>query len=338
MKNMKNMKIARLFGVDLKLHWSFLGILVFVASTSLFSGETLIATGINLLFVLAVFSFIVVHEFAHVFAARYYGIETESITLMIIGGLARLERLPEEPQQEFIVALAGPVSNMVLAPLFLLGWHFTDIPVLIQFSFINSLLAIFNLAPAFPMDGGRMLRAILAARIGRKNGTIWAFRVGVTLAVCAAVAAVFIGHPMLILIAGFIGLAGYKECQEVKRTESLRGVKVADLVIVDGIVVPQTTTVAEMFRILMHSAHQTITVGDGENILSVIPRADIIERSAKGDNRTAAEMGHSIGVTLDTDLSSAINDLRLWKSILVYDDKGDFAGVLDRDAVDRWVG
>ncbi len=188
------------------------------------------------------------------------------------------------------------------------------------------------------MDGGRILRAYLASHLGRARGTIIAFRVGVVLAVCTAVSAIFLGYPMLVVLAGFIGFAGYMECKAVRRTESIRGFNVEHLVIIDGLVVPRTSTVNDMIGILMHSPHHTLAVSDGESISAVIPRIDIVEKMAKGEaNRTAGEMGHSIGVTLSTSIEEALKDLRLWKSVLVYDENGDFAGVLDREAVDRWL-
>ena len=133
-------------------------------------------------FVIAVFACVVLHEFGHVAAARYFGIKTPDITLLPIGGVARLERMPEEPGQEFVIAVAGPLVNVAIAALIfaalgssagasqLAGIDDPRMSFLTRLAGVNVFLVLFNIIPAFPMDGGRILRAALAARLpGRAN-------------------------------------------------------------------------------------------------------------------------------------------------------------------------
>ncbi len=183
-------KLGRLWGIDVRLHWSFLIVPSWVALTSLTSGATFASAVSATLFVFAIFACVLLHEMGHALAARRYGIATRDITLLPIGGLARLEGMTRSPRQELVIALAGPAVNFAIAAGLWLGllldgnaaWSFTVGPIAASFLsrllVVNLSLAVFNLLPAFPMDGGRVLRALLASCTSYEGATRIAARVG----------------------------------------------------------------------------------------------------------------------------------------------------------------
>jgi Zn-dependent protease len=184
--------------------------------------------------VMSVFLCVVLHEYGHALAARHYGIRTHDITLMPIGGVARLERMPEEPKQEFVVAIAGPLVNVVIAGglylLVLLDLAFGETTPMLQSGSnfleqlmqINIFLVLFNLLPAFPMDGGRVLRSLLATRFSYLRATEIAARVGRWMALVFAILAVLSWNPMLLILAAFVFITGMTELFQVRMREALR--------------------------------------------------------------------------------------------------------------------
>src|SRR6478736_1779218 len=165
-----SLPIFRIAGIQLRIHITFLLLIGWLAVGYYAQGGSAMALG-RILFVLLLFLCVVLHEFGHAIAAKNFGINTPDITLLPIGGVARLERMPDEPRQELIIALAGPLVNVVIAlALFVfVGWRGFSLEhaasgadLLVQLLAINVILVLFNLLPAFPMDGGRVLRALLA--------------------------------------------------------------------------------------------------------------------------------------------------------------------------------
>lgn len=199
--------LIRVAGTDVKIHLTFFLLLGWVGLTSLVGGVGSAIAGV--VFVSLLFGCVLLHEFGHVFAARAFGVRTPDITLYPIGGVARLERMPEKPSQELIVALAGPAVNVVIAGVLfglvgvgavLGGLTNLGSSFLVQLAVVNVWLVIFNLIPAFPMDGGRVLRAVLAMNMSHHRATEIAAKVGKFMAVVFGIAGLFIS-PMLILIA-----------------------------------------------------------------------------------------------------------------------------------------
>jgi len=179
-------------------------------------------------FIGAVFACVLAHEFGHAAAAAHYGIKTTDITLMIVGGMARLARMPDKPIQEFVIAVAGPAVNVligsvlfaVLALCGLLpeptGFLATTLSFAQNLLIANVVLVLFNMLPAFPMDGGRVLRSLLAMSQGQLRATETAARVGRWMALLFAVAAIFMGEFSLFLVAGFVYFAGSAELLQMK--------------------------------------------------------------------------------------------------------------------------
>ena len=216
MQMRKSWSVGTISGIRVQIHWTLLALLAFVGWSEWQAGRAPLA-GMGLY--AGVFTCVLLHEFGHALAARRYGIGTRSITLWPFGGIAALDRIPSTPKQEFVVALAGPAVNVVIAAALLPFVTFTDgwIATLLA---INVMLVLFNLLPAFPMDGGRVLRAALATRMDPIRATRIAVKVGRVVAVGFVVAGVF-WNPFLILIAWVVWTQG---AAELRQLESMRPV------------------------------------------------------------------------------------------------------------------
>jgi Zn-dependent protease len=180
--------------------------------------------------VLAIFGCVVLHELGHALTARRFGIGTRDITLFPIGGVARLERIPERPWEEFLIAIAGPAVNGVIAVLLYallaltnlgsglreMAWYAETGDFLATLMFANIVLGGFNLLPAFPMDGGRVLRALLSYRLGRLRATEIAAGLGMFMALCLGMWGIFSGQLLLVLLAIFVYFAGQQELAMVR--------------------------------------------------------------------------------------------------------------------------
>src|SRR5271166_356707 len=216
-----SLKVASIFGIEVRIHLTFLLFLIWIwFSYYQVAGFEGAVQGV--LFILALFACVLLHEFGHAFAARGFGIETPDITLLPIGGVARLSRIPEEPWQELVVAIAGPLVNVVIAAALILVIHTNAtleqleylesprIELLAKLASVNVMLVLFNLIPAFPMDGGRVLRALLAMAMPYARATQIAAWIGQGLAVVFGIFGIFY-NPWLIFIAYFIFVGARQE-------------------------------------------------------------------------------------------------------------------------------
>jgi|SRR6516164_617862 Zn-dependent protease len=219
-----SLKIASILGIEVRIHITFLLFLAWIwLSYYQIAGASGATQGV--LFILALFACVLLHEFGHAFAARAFGIQTPDITLLPIGGVARLSRIPDAPWQELVVAVAGPLVNVVIAAAMIFVVHQAApldqlesienprIELLAKLASVNIVLVLFNLIPAFPMDGGRVLRALLAMAMPYARATWIAARIGQVLAICLAAYACFgpTKNPILIFIAFFIFIGAQQE-------------------------------------------------------------------------------------------------------------------------------
>jgi Zn-dependent protease len=227
-------KLGTAFGIGVYVHWTFLLLLLFVLLTTLGAGLQVALTWV--IFVILMFACVVLHEFGHALTARHFGIQTRDITLYPIGGVARLERMSDKPWEEFWIAVAGPAVNVVIAAVlspFLVAllllhnrfltsldgpWYepFLSGGIVGSLVLWNLWMVVFNMLPAFPMDGGRVLRALLATRLGLLRATEIATRVATVMAMLFVMAGfgLFGGwfkSPFLLLIAFFVFLMGQQE-------------------------------------------------------------------------------------------------------------------------------
>jgi Zn-dependent protease len=210
-------KLGTIAGIKTYVHASFLLLLGWAAWVAYTGGGTVLSAILGMVFLLAVFGSVLLHELGHALVARRYGIQTHRIVLLPIGGVAQLAGEPRSPRQEFWVALAGPLVNFALA----VGLTIVAAALgLSNFGLVHSLivanlsLGLFNLVPAFPMDGGRVLRALLSARMGEGRATQVAVHVGKSLAIAFAIVGLFTNF-MLVLIAAFVWIAATAEQRRV---------------------------------------------------------------------------------------------------------------------------
>ncbi len=237
-------KLLRFAGIDVYVHATFLVLVVWIALSYWLAEGSLAAVIDGIGFILALFTCVVLHEFGHALTARRYGITTKHITLLPIGGVAAMERMPDDPKQEIAVALAGPAVNMVIAFALWLWLSIGNVvepvdslsltggPFFERLMLINIMLAVFNLVPAFPMDGGRVLRAILAMRMDHNSATQTAAKVGQGFALFLGLMGLLY-NPFLIFIALFvwIGAAAEAGMEQVKST--LSGLSVGRAMLTD---------------------------------------------------------------------------------------------------------
>src|SRR5258706_12158480 len=237
-----SLKLGQVRGIKIYMHWTFLILVGWIFMVYLGQGQGIGLALRGVGFILAVFGCVVLHELGHALTAQRYHIRTRDITLLPIGGVARLERMPREPFQELWVALAGPAVNVLIAAvlfvsLFLAGRLApfsaslaTEGEFLNQLMLVNLFLVVFNLIPAFPMDGGRVLRALLATRLDYARATEIAARVGQGMAIVFGFIGLF-RFPMLLFIALFVFIGAQEEAQMAQITSSMRGLKVQDAMI-----------------------------------------------------------------------------------------------------------
>lgn len=235
-------KIGSIAGINLFIHWTFAILIAYIIFSSYRAGQNAQQILWSVLFVLSIFVTVVLHEMGHALAAKKFNIITRDITLLPIGGLARLETIPEKPKEELIVAIAGPVVNITIAVIIGLFITIPEVKNLneqlsnginatnffLAFYFVNLWLAIFNFIPAFPMDGGRVLRALLAMKFERHIATNIAARIGQVLALGFIILG-FYYNPFLIFIGLFIILSAQAEAEYTQIKSMLKGYQAKDV-------------------------------------------------------------------------------------------------------------
>jgi Zn-dependent protease len=280
-------KLARIAGIDVYVHATFLMVVAWIALVYWNESQRVEAVVEGVGFILALFTCIVLHEFGHALTARHYGIRTRDITLLPIGGLARLERMPEEPAQELWVALAGPAVNVVIAVLLFVWlqvsgvWESVDqLGVAIggfaeRIMMANVFLAGFNLLPAFPMDGGRALRALLATRMEYTRATQRAALIGQGMAIFFG----FIGlqgNPMLIFIALFVWIGAGQEASMVQMKSSLAGIPVRQAMLTQFATLTPANTLGDAVDLLLAGSQQDFPVLMDGRLEGILTRKDLL--------------------------------------------------------------
>jgi Zn-dependent protease len=279
--------IGTVKGTVIRIHLTFVLFLLWIGVSHYAQGGQRAAVE-GVLFISLLFLCVLLHEFGHVFAARRYGVQTPDITLLPIGGVARLERIPEKPSEELVVALAGPAVNVVIATLLflLLGGlpsmddgtqvHNPGVDLLGRLAWVNISLVVFNLIPAFPMDGGRVLRALLAYRLGYARGTRIAAGIGQAVAFALGLAGLF-GNPLLIFIALFVYMGAASEASAAQMRDASRGMIASDAAETRFEGLPPTATVEDAVERLLSTSQHDFPVVDGSGRLrGVVTRDDLI--------------------------------------------------------------
>jgi Zn-dependent protease/CBS domain-containing protein len=280
-------KIGQFAGIDVRIHATFMLLLVWVLVTYWAAGKSMDAVLAGIVFIVALFACVVFHEMGHAIAARQFGIQTRDITLLPIGGMARLERLPEEPKQEFLVALAGPAVNLAIAALlyaWLIPTHrweplsrlgITTGPFVERLLMANVWLLLFNLIPAFPMDGGRVLRALLASRMTYPKATQVAASVGQALAFTFGFVGLFT-NPMLLFIGLFVWIGASQEAGAVQIKSALSGTPVSAAMLTDFTTLSCSDTLAEAVRVTLRGSQHDFPVLDRDGVVGILTRTDLL--------------------------------------------------------------
>ena len=297
-------KLGRVAGIDIRVHATFLILLAWAALASYQASGTAAGAARGVLFILALFASVTLHELGHALEAKRCGVPTRDITLLPIGGVARLAYIPKEPRQELRIAIAGPavtlaIIGVVYATLRVLGLELSGAQDILtsrggflsQLLWANVSLFLFNLLPAFPLDGGRVLRATLALRMDYVQATKVAAAIGKAFALLFAVVGLSFS-PFLVVIALFVWLGAAGEAAEVQQRASLEGVPVERVMIREVRTLTPRDTLAAALNHVLQGFQQDFPVVDGGRVAGVLTRAKLLEALAKHgrDEQVAAVM------------------------------------------------
>ncbi|HEY3394432.1 MAG TPA: site-2 protease family protein [Lacipirellulaceae bacterium] len=303
-------RIGRIAGIDVYVHFTFLILVAWFALSHYGANQDPMEALRGVVFILALFGIVVLHELGHALAARRYGIRTRDITLLPIGGVARLERIPEDPKQELVVAIAGPLVNVVLAAVIYLVLT-VDIRLaaltnatrvggdfLAQMFLVNVMLVIFNMLPAFPMDGGRVLRALLAMRMDYVRATQIAAAIGQAMAIAFAAWGLFASvfgftsNPFLLFIALFVWLGAAGEASMVQLRSALGGIPVMRVMITSFHTLRPDDRLARAVDYVLAGFQQDFPVVENDSLVGILTRSGMA--AAIAQNGTEGRVGDAM--------------------------------------------
>ena len=340
--------LGRIAGTAVRIHITFILFLVWIGASALRhdGGDAALR---NVLFIVLLFGCVLLHEFGHILTARRFGVATPEVTLLPIGGVASLERIPEKPGQELAVALAGPAVNIVIALALILvaGAVIPEemqkiddprISLVARLAGANLFLAIFNLIPAFPMDGGRVLHALLSMKIGPQKATQMAARIGQGFAFVLGFAGLF-GNPMLLFIAIFVYVAAAGEAQDSALRSAVTGLRVMDAMETRVASMPLEASLGEAVDLLLATPQREFPVLDGHRKpAGLLVREDLIAALAlRPREAPLSEIMRAPAPTvpLGQDLGEALTLLGAGgaPALCVVDGEGALAGLLTRETL-----
>lgn len=343
-------KIGRVWGIQIQIHATFLLLLAWVAMSHIAGGAGAIFRGLAL--VVAVFGIVVLHELGHALVAQHFGVRTRDITLLPIGGVARLEKMPEKPVEELLVAAAGPAVNVVLA---LLLWGVVDMTgaskslvgigvvggsFLTTLLWINISLAAFNLLPAFPMDGGRVVRAALALKMDYVRATVIAARLGQGMALLLGVLGVFF-NPMLLLIAFFVWMGAQQESAVVGLRRALSGVPIGSAMVTTFRVLSPSDRLSSAAALVVAGFQHDFPVVSGTELVGVLTRGDVMRGISRdgGEALVANAMHREFATAHPTDmLESVLSRLQLPEAVpIVIVRDGAVVGIMTAENIGEFV-
>lgn len=348
-----SLNLGRVAGIKILVHWTFLILIGWIVFSEMQRGSDLAATLLSVAFVLTIFLCVVLHELGHALTAKRYGVSTKMITLLPIGGVASLERIPENPKQELLIAIAGPAVNVVIAlALWLILPPLRELPDEAFFSritpanflyllfFVNMMLVLFNAIPAFPMDGGRVLRALLAFKLGRVRATQIAANLGQLLAIFF----MFIGffyNPFLILIGIFVFFGAWSENVVVQHLDFLRGHQVREGMMTNFVTLTPSETVRDALgKLLKGSEHDFVVAEDGQ-VMGTLTRMQLIQavKEDQVESPVADIMTQEVkAFNVQDKLAEAYTELQKTKAPLFpVLENGRLAGVINSDNINEFI-
>lgn len=295
-------KLGRFAGIDVFIHTTFLLLIGWVGYVHWLEHRNWGEVLMGILFILTLFLCVILHEYGHALTARKYGIRTRDITIYPIGGVARLERMPDKPIEELWVALMGPAVNVVIAAgLFaylLLTSNLvpiTDLTVasgnfLARVMVINISLVLFNLIPAFPMDGGRVLRAILAMNMDYVRATQIAANIGQGFAFLLGFIGLF-GNPFLLFIAFFVWIGASQEASMVQMKNAISGIPVGRAMLTDYQFLSPRDSLSRMAQLILAGSQHDFPVIENDRVIGIITRDDFLAALTQhGQNIAVSEV------------------------------------------------
>ncbi|MDP2345669.1 MAG: site-2 protease family protein [Deltaproteobacteria bacterium] len=303
-------QVGRIAGIPIRIHATFLLLLAWIGAIHWFAGEGVAAAVEAVVLMCLVFASVVVHELSHALVGRRFGVRTRDILLLPIGGIASMDRMPEKPMQELLVALAGPLTNVVIAGVLFgvvaLSGGSTSIEalglvhggLLAQLAWINVSLAVFNLLPAFPMDGGRVFRALLSTMMPRERATRVAARVGQVLAVVFGLVGLAV-NPVLVFIAIFIWIGAAEEARQSEVSTALAGVPASRAMMHDFRMLSPTSTLGQAAALVLDGWQRDFPVVDAGGVRGLLTRSSLIRALAH------EAPGNSVEPVMDHDLVTA---------------------------------
>ncbi|MGD2248972.1 MAG: site-2 protease family protein [Candidatus Methanofastidiosia archaeon] len=346
-------KILTVYGIPLKLHITFP--MLIIGYAALFGYQYgLKAAGIGAVLISFLFICVVLHELAHSRQAQKYGVTVKNVTLLPIGGVSNMEEMPETPKEELRIAIAGPLASFAIGIIllvvdFAVGYSIfdfnveriaTDIAyVPVYLGWINIFLAIFNLLPAFPMDGGRVVRAYLAERMTYMEATHVAATIGKVFAVIFGIVGLLI-NPILIFIAFFVYLGASSEEQSVAVGESLKGLKVKHVMNTECVTVDRDTPMSELLKKIFHGTCKgVVPVTDNEQYMGIATQDEML--SAIHEHGLDIEIGRIVNKTLPAvSPEDTLKDVykkmqQQQKNAFPVMDNGKFVGVISLEDLGR---
>jgi Zn-dependent protease len=345
-------KIGRFAGIDLFVHATFPLLFIYFGFVYWVQTGTIGGVIFGLALIAVLFLCVVLHEYGHALTARRYGIGTRHITLLPIGGVAMLERMPREPRQEIVIALMGPAVNVVIAAVLFVILAVIDRPgALIELSlvqtnflqsvfFANVILAVFNMIPAFPMDGGRVLRAWLSMRTDRVRATRMAASVGQTLAIGFGVLGLF-ANPFLILIAVFIWIGASAEASAAEVEGRLHHQPVHRAMITDFHVLEPGDRLARAIDLTLAGTQKDFPVLDGYGrVVGVAPQGAILRglRDLGTEGRVEEIMEPPLTCDISVTLSHLLENLQQGDARLICILRGGrLVGIVDMDNITEFL-
>lgn len=353
-----SLSIGRYAGIKVQIHWTFWLLFIFVGALVFMGEGTIVDLLWHFIFVIALFFCVILHEFGHALTARKFGIGTRSITLLPIGGLASLEDIPDKPKEEFYIAIAGPLVNVVIAALLYLvvpvGDFITGDPetmeeqlatinssnFLFYLLFINIALVLFNMLPAFPMDGGRIFRALLSMKYGRIQATRVASALGKFLALVFFLVGLFYSI-ILAVIAVFIYFGAHSENITVQQLSLLEGNIVRDAMITEYSVLDPDAQLSSAVDKILASTEQNFVVASNGEIKGILYMEDLANALRENGSKTF------IRDVMDPDIKTLetsdplTNVFRLIqrgnKNFFPVLENGKLAGVLDMNNINEFL-
>ncbi|MBL8099867.1 MAG: site-2 protease family protein [Anaerolineales bacterium] len=291
-------RLGKFFGIDVYVHATFLLLIAWVGYSHWLANQNWGEVLSGIIFILALFACVILHEYGHALTARKFGVKTRDITIYPIGGVARLERMPEKPIEELWVALMGPAVNVVIA-LILFAYLFLtsslfrlgDLSIasgsfLGRLLVVNIILVLFNLLPAFPMDGGRVLRSLLAMRMDYVRATQIAATIGQGIALLFGLIGLF-GNASLLFIAFFIWIGASQESSMTQMKNAISGIPVGRAMLTDYKSLSPRDPLERMSQLLLAGSQHDFPVVDEERIVGVVTRDDFIKALSQHGDKIA---------------------------------------------------